>query len=94
VTTRPFRSYIGQHARCCHVCNAGASIYARCGFSAGQVMLTASIAAIAATILGLYVSFDQDLPTNQTICAIACAVLLIGAAVAEMAGKEPPSITT
>jgi len=24
----------------------------------------------------------------------ACAVLLIGAAVAEMAGKEPPSITT
>ena len=45
----------------------------------GVVMLTAVIAAVAATIGGFYVSFDQDLPTNQTICAIACAMLLIAA---------------
>jgi len=45
------------------------------------VMLIASIAAVVATIGGLYVSFDQDLPTNQTICAIACAVLLVAALV-------------
>jgi len=33
------------------------------------------------TIAGVYVSFDQDLPMNRTICAIVYAVLLVAALV-------------
>jgi ABC-type Mn2+/Zn2+ transport system permease subunit len=44
------------------------------------VMIISTIAAVAATMGGLYVSFSRDLPTNQTIAATACVVL--GGAVA------------
>ncbi len=40
------------------------------------VLLVAALAAVAATIAGLYVSFSHDLPTNQTIAVAACAVLM------------------
>ena len=43
------------------------------------VLVISAIAAVAATMGGLYVSFSRDLPTNQTIAATACMVL--GAAV-------------
>ncbi|MBL7133774.1 MAG: metal ABC transporter permease [Phycisphaerae bacterium] len=46
----------------------------------GVVVVVAALAAIATTAVGLYVSFTQDLPTNQTIATVACLVL--GAAVA------------
>jgi len=39
------------------------------------VVVVAALAAIAATAVGLYVSFTQDLPTNQTIAAVACLAL-------------------
>ena len=38
------------------------------------VLLMSVIAAVAATMSGLYVSFSRDLPTNQTIAATACVV--------------------
>jgi ABC-type Mn2+/Zn2+ transport system permease subunit len=40
------------------------------------VLLISAGAAVAATMGGLYVSFSRDLPTNQTIAATACAVLI------------------
>lgn len=39
------------------------------------VLLISAMAAVAATMSGLYVSFSRDLPTNQTIAATACIVL-------------------
>ena len=39
------------------------------------VLVISVVAAVAATMGGLYVSFSRDLPTNQTIAATACVVL-------------------
>ncbi len=39
------------------------------------VLLMSTMAAVAATMGGLYVSFSRDLPTNQTIAATSCVVL-------------------
>jgi len=51
----------------------------------GRVLLLAALIAAGATLLGVGVSFMADLPTNQTIVAVACAgflsVLAIMAAV-------------
>lgn len=41
------------------------------------VMILAVMAAMAATVIGLYASFTADLPTNQTICVAACAILTL-----------------
>ncbi|MFH1969233.1 MAG: metal ABC transporter permease, partial [Verrucomicrobiota bacterium] len=41
------------------------------------VMILAVMAAMAATLIGLYASFTADLPTNQTICVAACAILAL-----------------
>lgn len=41
------------------------------------VMILAVMAAVAATLIGLYASFTADLPTNQTICVAACAILAL-----------------
>jgi len=42
------------------------------------VLILAASFSAAATLIGFALSFTGDLPTNQTICAISCA-LLIGA---------------
>jgi len=34
-----------------------------------------------ARLAGLYVSFSEDLPTNQTIAVVACAILAAAVAV-------------
>lgn len=39
------------------------------------VLMLSAIAAVAATVVGLFASFKADLPTNQTICVAACAML-------------------
>jgi len=39
------------------------------------VLMISAIAAVGATMGGLYVSFSRDLPTNQTIAASSCVVL-------------------
>jgi len=41
------------------------------------VMILAVMAAMTATAIGLYASFTADLPTNQTICVAACAILAL-----------------
>jgi len=41
------------------------------------VMILAVMAAMAATMIGLYASFTADLPTNQTICVAACVILAL-----------------
>jgi len=41
------------------------------------VLLSAAFFAAAATLLGLGISFRFDLPTNQTICVVACAGLVL-----------------
>ncbi len=40
------------------------------------VLPLAALAAVAATLVGLYVSFSRDLPTNQTIAVATCVVLI------------------
>jgi ABC-type Mn2+/Zn2+ transport system permease subunit len=42
----------------------------------GRVLAIASALAILGTLTGLGLSFTADLPTNQTICAATCAILL------------------
>lgn len=37
----------------------------------------AALIAAAATLAGLAISFAADLPTNQTLCATACALLAL-----------------
>jgi ABC-type Mn2+/Zn2+ transport system permease subunit len=44
------------------------------------VMVTAPLFAMASTFAGMVVSFNHDLPTNQTICIAACALFAVGAA--------------
>lgn len=39
------------------------------------VLLLAAVAAVTATLAGLLLSFRADLPTNQTICLVACLLL-------------------
>ena len=39
------------------------------------VLVISAIAAVVATMGGLYISFSRDLPTNQTIAASSCVVL-------------------
>lgn len=43
------------------------------------VMLTAPLFAMTATFGGMVVSFNHDLPTNQTICIASCALFVAGA---------------
>jgi len=43
------------------------------------VLLIAPALGMAATFLGMIVSFNHDLPTNQAICIISCALFAIGA---------------
>jgi ABC-type Mn2+/Zn2+ transport system permease subunit len=43
----------------------------------GRVLLLAAIIATVATLGGLGISFAADLPTNQTICITACALLAL-----------------
>lgn len=45
----------------------------------GPVLGLAVLFATAATAIGLGVSFAADLPTNQTICVAACALLALAA---------------
>jgi ABC-type Mn2+/Zn2+ transport system permease subunit len=42
-----------------------------------RVLLLAAAFGALITLLGLAISFTADLPTNQTICATACALLLL-----------------
>ncbi len=42
-----------------------------------RVLLLAAAFAVLITLLGLGISFAADLPTNETICATACALLLL-----------------
>ncbi len=42
-----------------------------------MVMTLAAVISVLITIIGLSVSFVGDLPTNQTICVVACSALLI-----------------
>ena len=44
------------------------------------VLMISAIAAVGATMGGLYVSFSRDLPTNQTIAASSCVVLAVAVA--------------
>ena len=43
----------------------------------GRVLFLAATFAVLSTLLGLGVSFAADLPTNQTICVSACALLFL-----------------
>jgi len=53
----------------------------------GRVLLLAALISATATLAGLGISFAADLPTNQTLCATACALLaLIPSARAPQAG--------
>ncbi len=42
-----------------------------------RVLILAAVVSILITILGLSASFVADLPTNQTICVVACSLLLL-----------------
>ncbi len=44
-------------------------------------LLIAVLSALAATLLGFYYSYTQDLPTNQVIAVASCLILLAGAIV-------------
>ncbi len=44
-----------------------------------MVMVAAPLFAMVSTFAGMVVSFNHDLPTNQTICLAACALFAIGA---------------
>ena len=44
-----------------------------------RVLFIAPLFAMAATFLGMVVSFEHDLPTNQTICIISCILFAVGA---------------
>ncbi len=44
-----------------------------------MVMVAAPLFAMASTFAGMVVSFNHDLPTNQTICIVACALFVFGA---------------
>ena len=45
------------------------------------VMLISPLCAMASTFAGMVVSFNYDLPTNQTICIAACALFAAGATI-------------
>ncbi|VGO17606.1 High-affinity zinc uptake system membrane protein ZnuB [Pontiella desulfatans] len=45
------------------------------------VLALAPLLGMLATFLGMVVSFNYDLPTNQTICIIACILFVVGAGV-------------
>ena len=47
----------------------------------GIVMLTAPLLAMTATFFGMVISFEYDLPTNQTICIAACILFVAGATI-------------
>jgi len=51
-----------------------------------RVLVLAVFVALVATGCGLCVSFAMDLPTNQTICVAACALLLCAAPLALIRG--------
>ena len=53
----------------------------------GLVMVLAPALAAAATLIGLAVSFLADWPTNPTICAAACALLLLALPAAFRRGR-------
>ena len=42
-----------------------------------RVLVLAALVSILITLLGLSVSFVADLPTNQTICVVACSLFLL-----------------
>ncbi len=42
------------------------------------VMAIAPLAGMFATFLGMVISFEHDLPTNQTICIVSCALFVTG----------------
>ena len=46
------------------------------------VLMTACLLGIIETLLGLAVSFAADIPTNQTICLVACVFLLLALPIA------------
>ncbi len=49
------------------------------------VLLIAPVLGMAATFLGMVVSFEHDFPTNQTICIISCILFAVGAAAKRIA---------
>lgn len=53
------------------------------------VLLLACLLGITETLIGLVVSFAADLPTNQTICMVACVFLLLALPAAGLAGIWP-----
>lgn len=54
----------------------------------GAALSLAAAFSALITLLGLAFSFAADLPTNQTICATACALLLLGLPVAALRGRR------
>lgn len=46
-----------------------------------RVLILAALVSILITLLGLSVSFVADLPTNQTICVVACSLFLLNCAI-------------
>jgi ABC-type Mn2+/Zn2+ transport system permease subunit len=58
------------------VCPATALVLSR---RIGVVSLLAPVVGAGATLMGMSLSFQHDLPTNQTICIVCCA-LFVGAA--------------
>lgn len=49
------------------------------------VMVLAPLLGMAATFLGMVVSFDCDFPTNQTICIASCILFVVGTATKRIA---------
>ncbi|MBN2684135.1 MAG: metal ABC transporter permease [Pontiellaceae bacterium] len=48
------------------------------------VMLTAPALSVVATLWGMILSFERDLPTNQTICITSCALFAAGIAIKQI----------
>ncbi|MBN2161448.1 MAG: metal ABC transporter permease [Pontiellaceae bacterium] len=48
------------------------------------VLWIAPLMAMTATFSGMLISFHADLPTNQTICIIACLLFITGAAIKQL----------
>lgn len=44
-----------------------------------RVLILAALVSVLVTLMGLGVSFAADLPTNQTLCAVAAGILLVAA---------------
>ena len=66
---------------------AGLGLLARGGWARLAAPVLAAALAAAATLIGLAVSFLADWPTNPTICAAACALLLLALPAAFLRGR-------